>query len=99
MPSHTGTAGRAGDTREKGTPTLNSFFSLPGLLIYLATIALVVWGVADAARRPSSVLPSKQKAAWVLGMVVGWLLLGLVGAVVAVVYLMGPRKRLNARTW
>jgi hypothetical protein len=65
-------------------------------VVYVASIVVVVWGVADAARRSPAVLPSRQKAAWILGMVVGWLLLGLVGAVVAVVYLIGPRRRMNA---
>jgi len=44
-------------------------------------------------------LSSGKKAAWVVGSLVAWLLLGIVGAAIAVVYLVGPRKKMNATRW
>ena len=73
--------------------------SVPTLVVYAASLVLVMWAVTDAARRPSDQLPVRNKTAWIVGSAVGWLLFGIVGAAVAVVYLMGPRKRMNARRW
>jgi hypothetical protein len=50
-------------------------------------------------RRPSDELPPGQKGAWIIGSVVGWLLFGIVGAFVSAVYLIGPRRRMNAQRW
>jgi hypothetical protein len=61
------------------------------------SLALVMWTVVGVARRPNSELPSRNKAVWIVGSVVGWLLLGIVGAFVAVVYLVGPRRRINSQ--
>jgi hypothetical protein len=69
---------------------------LPLFLIYVASLALVIWAVVDVARRPSEVMSPGRKAAWIMGSVVGWLFFGLVGAGVAIIYLTGPRRRLNA---
>jgi hypothetical protein len=71
----------------------------PTLLLYAVSLVLVMWTVVDVARRPSSELPPGKKAAWIIGSVVGWLLLGIVGAFVAAVYLIGPRRRMNAQRW
>jgi len=65
-------------------------------LINLASLAVVIWGVFDVARRPSVVLASKWKALWIVGMIGGWFVFGIIGAIVSVIYLAGPRKRLNA---
>jgi hypothetical protein len=69
-----------------------------GLLvfIYFASLVVVVWGIVDVARRPAAVLAPKWKALWIVGMIGGWLVFGLLGALVSVAYLAGPRKRLNA---
>ncbi len=72
--------------------------SLPALMLYAASLILVMWTVVDAARRPRSDLPPQRKALWIAGSVVGWLLFGIIGAAVAIVYLVGPRRRMNART-
>jgi hypothetical protein len=64
--------------------------------INLASLAVVVWAVVDVARRPLSVLAAKWKALWIAGMVVGWFLFGIIGAIVSVCYLAGPRRRLKA---
>jgi hypothetical protein len=69
-----------------------------GLLFFIniAALAVVVWGVADVARRPAASLERKWKALWIAGMIGGWFLFGIIGAAVATFYLAGPRKRLNA---
>jgi uncharacterized membrane protein YqjE len=66
------------------------------LLLYLLSLIVVIWAVVDVARRPAPEMPSQKKALWIIGSIAGWLLFGLVGAVVAVFYLVGPRRRLNA---
>jgi len=70
--------------------------SFPALMLYAASLVLVMWTVIDVARRPSYVLPIKRKAIWIIASVVGWLFFGIVGAFVAIVYLVGPRRRMNA---
>jgi hypothetical protein len=71
--------------------------SFPTLALYAASLILVIWAVADVVRRPSASLPPLRKALWIGCSVVGWLLFGIVGAGVAIVYLVGPRRRMNAR--
>jgi hypothetical protein len=70
--------------------------SFPTLLLYAGSLLVVMWAVFDMARRPPSVLPKRKKAVWVIGTTAGWLLFGIVGAFIAIVYLVGPRKRMNA---
>jgi hypothetical protein len=74
-------------------------FSFPTMLVYGASLVLVMWAVYDMARRPANQLAPGRKAAWILGSIVGWLFLGIVGAFVAIAYLVGPRKRMNAERW
>jgi uncharacterized membrane protein YqjE len=71
--------------------------STPTVLLYLVSLVLVLWTVVDVARRPQSVLPLRNKVLWIVGSTVGWLLFGIVGAFIAAVYLVGPRRRLNAQ--
>jgi len=66
------------------------------LVISLASLAVVIWGVIDVARRPAAALAPRMKALWIAGMICGWLVFGIVGAIVSAFYLAGPRKRLNA---
>jgi len=66
-----------------------------GFVLFIASLALVIWAIVDLARRPSAALPSRQKVFWIVGLVAGWFLFPLVGAVVAVFYLAGYRRRLN----
>jgi hypothetical protein len=70
--------------------------NVPFLLLYAASTVVVVWAVIDVARRPRTAVPPGRKAAWIIGSIVGWFVFGLLGAAVAVVYLAGPRRRLNA---
>jgi hypothetical protein len=71
--------------------------SYPLLLIYAASLVVVMWATIDAGRRPREELPTNQKAAWIIGSVGGWLLFGIFGAAIATFYLAGPRRRMNAR--
>jgi len=64
-------------------------------LVYIASLVLVIWAIVDLARRPAGALPPGRKALWIVGLVAGWFLFGLVGAIIAVAYLAGTRKRLN----
>jgi hypothetical protein len=79
--------------------TFASILSLPEIVLLVASLVFVGWAIADIAKRPSSVLPTKAKVAWIVAMAVGWLFLGIVGVAVAVAYLVGPRRRLNSRPW
>jgi hypothetical protein len=73
--------------------------SAPTLLLYGVSLVLVMWTVVDVARRPLSQLSAGRKAIWIMGTAVGWLFLGIAGAFVAIVYLVGPRKRMNRERW
>jgi uncharacterized ion transporter superfamily protein YfcC len=69
-----------------------------GLAVFVSVVSLavVIWGIIDVARRPASVLATKWKALWIAGMAAGWFLFGIVGAIVSAFYLAGPRRRLKA---
>jgi hypothetical protein len=69
------------------------------VLIGVAALALVIWGIIDVARRPAMALAPRWKALWILGMVAGWFFFGTVGALVSVFYLAGPRRGLNAHQY
>jgi hypothetical protein len=66
------------------------------MLLFLITLGLVIWAIVDAARQPA--LSSGAKAGWIIGLVVGTLLFGVVGLVIALVYLVGVRPRLARNT-
>jgi hypothetical protein len=68
-------------------------------LVYGASLIVVMWCVVDVTKRPPDELPRGKKAAWVLASLLGWLLLGIVGAAIAVFYLVGPRRKMNAQRW
>ena len=68
-------------------------------LIYGVSLILVVWCVIDVTRRSPDEVPRGKKTAWVLASSLGWLLFGIVGAAIAVFYLVGARRRLNAQRW
>jgi hypothetical protein len=69
-----------------------------GLLVFVsfASLAVVIWGIIDVARRPALALATKWKALWIAGMIAAWFLFGIIGTMVSVFYLAGPRRRLNA---
>ena len=69
-----------------------------GLLVFInvVSLAVVIWAVIDVIRRPAVALAPKWKALWIAGMIGGWFLFGIIGALVSAFYLAGPRRRLNA---
>lgn len=67
------------------------------IVLYAVLLIPVFWVVADAARRPSSVLSARAKSFWIVACAVGWLAFGILGAGIAAVYLVGPRRRMNAQ--
>jgi hypothetical protein len=69
------------------------------LLVYSLSLVVVIWCVVDVTRRPSDELPRGRKAVWILSSLLGWLLFGIVGAAIAVFYLVGPRRKMNAQRW
>jgi len=70
--------------------------SVPMLVLYAASFVAVLWAVVDVARRPTVLMTPGRKAVWIVAFVVGWLVFGLIGSALAAVYLVGPRRRLNA---
>jgi len=62
-------------------------------VVPILLLGLVVWAVIDVAQRSPQALPSKT--GWLVGLVVGTVLLGPVGLLVAIVYLVAVRPRLN----
>ena len=65
-------------------------------LIYGVSLIVVLWCIVDVTRRRPDVLTRGRKTAWVVASLLGWLLFGIVGAAIAVFYLVGPRRRMNA---
>jgi hypothetical protein len=67
-----------------------------GVIVLLGLISLVVviWAIVDVARQPA--ISPTGKAGWIIGMVLGTFLFGIVGLVVAVIYLAAMRPRLRS---
>lgn len=63
------------------------------VLLLVATLGLVIWAISDVARQPA--ISPMGKAGWIIGMVVGTFLFGVVGLVIAVIYLAAIRPRLG----
>jgi hypothetical protein len=76
---------------------LAEIFGVDGalVLIFLISLGLVIWAVVDVAQKPT--ISPGGKAAWIISLIVGTLLFGVVGLVIAVVYLVGVRPRLAQR--
>jgi hypothetical protein len=69
------------------------------LLIYGISLIVVLWCIVDVTKRPPDELSRGKKAVWVLASLLGWLLFGIVGGAIAVFYLVGPRRKMNAQRW
>ena len=69
-----------------------------GLLIYVVSLCFVLWAVVDVARQPRTRLSLGRKVAWLLGTIVGWLIVGFIGGIVALIYLFSVRPRLGTGT-
>jgi hypothetical protein len=62
------------------------------LVVLVLFIAIPVWAIVDVVKQPS--LSQGAKTGWIVGLIVGTLLFGVVGLVAALVYLFGVRPRL-----
>ena len=63
-------------------------------------LVIPVWAIVDAASRPSGAFAAagSSKAMWLVLIVIGWLVTGLIGIILAVVYLASIRPRVRAVT-
>jgi hypothetical protein len=69
------------------------------LLIYGASLILVIWCIVDLTKRPQDKLRRAKTTVWVAASLLGWLLFGIIGAAIAAFYLVGPRRKMNAQRW
>jgi len=80
-----------------------AIIGVDGIIVFvIALVGLVVplWAVVDAISRPSPAFKAagSSKGMWVALILVFWLLTGLIGVVLAVVYLAAIRPRVRAVT-
>jgi Na+-driven multidrug efflux pump len=68
------------------------------LFILVVGLVVPVWAIVDAASRPSGAFSAagSSKTMWIVLIVVGWLVTGLIGIVLALVYLVSIRPRVRA---
>lgn len=69
-------------------------------LVGLIGFVIPIWAVVDAASRPSGAFSAagSSKAMWISLIVVFWLITGIIGLILAVVYLASIRPRVSAVT-
>jgi len=80
-----------------------AIIGVDGIIVFvIALVGLVVplWAVVDAISRPSPAFKAagSSKGMWVALILVFWLLTGLIGVVLAIVYLAAIRPRVRAVT-
>lgn len=78
-------------------------FGVDGLIILLvAVVSLVIplWAVVDAISRPGAAFSAagSSKGMWLALILVSWIFTGIIGLVLAVVYLASIRPRVRAVT-
>ncbi len=68
------------------------------LVIALASLVVPIWALIDSISRPSGAFAAagSSKGMWIALIVVSWLLTGIIGVVLAVVYLASIRPRVRA---
>jgi hypothetical protein len=66
-------------------------------VVYIISLIVVGWAVVDIIRQPTWSMSGGRKLAWAAACILGWLVLGIVGAVAAGIYLGVVRPRLPAR--
>ena len=76
-------------------------FGLDGIFILLIAILMLVipiWALVDSISRPSGAFSAagSSKGMWVALIAVTWLLTGIIGTVLSVVYLASIRPRVRA---
>ena len=69
-------------------------------VLALVGLGVCIWAIADAASRPTGafVAAGSNKALWITLIIAFWLLTGIVGPILAVVYLANIRPRVRAIT-
>jgi len=74
------------------------FVVLFGLALGLVTLVVPIWAIVDAASRPSGAFAAagSSKAMWITLIAVFWILTGLIGLILACVYLASIRPRVAA---
>ncbi len=74
--------------------------ALLGLVFGVGGLVVSIWAIADAASRPSAAFAAARssKAMWISLIAVFYLLTGIVGLVLAIVYLASIRPRVRAVT-
>ena len=80
-----------------------AIFGIDGILLFvvgLVAFAVPLWAVIDALSRPSGAFKAagSSKGMWVALILVFWLLTGVVGLVLAIVYLASVRPRVRTMT-
>ena len=67
-------------------------------VIFLVGLVVPVWAIVDAASRPSQAfrLAGSSKTMWISLIVVFWLITGLIGVILACVYLASIRPRVKS---
>ena len=63
-------------------------------VLYLVSLLFVIWAVADIVNQPAWRMSRGRKVTWIWPCVLGWLVLGVVGGVVSVIYLTAVKPRL-----
>ena len=79
-------------------PILSFFLTLLSLVVLVAAIAIPIWAIVDAIRRPSSAFEraGSSKVMWLSLLIVFAVLAFFVAAVLGVVYLVRIRPRVRA---
>jgi hypothetical protein len=70
------------------------------IVLFVVGLVIPVWAIVDAASRPSGAFAAagSSKPMWIVLMVIGWLVTGVIGIVLAIVYLTSIRPRVRAVT-
>jgi Protein of unknown function (DUF2516) len=76
-------------------------FGLDGIFILLIAVVMLVipiWALVDAISRPSGAFSAagSSKGMWVALIAITWLLTGIIGTVLSIVYLASIRPRVRA---
>jgi hypothetical protein len=79
---------------------LAEVFGPDGLIVVIALVGLAIplWAIIDAASRPTGAFRAagSSKGMWISLIVVFWFFTGLIGLILAIVYLASIRPRVRA---
>ncbi len=68
------------------------------LFLAMLSLATTIWAVADVASRPEEAFrrAGRSKSAWLIGLIVGFLILAVLSFVLDLIYLLGVRPKVRA---